>query len=127
MKCPYCDNEVPYNVTTCPSCGAQVTQQQPPPPVPQQQPYGQQPYGQQPVNGLDPRMLVAKTRSTYIILAILLGEFGVHNFYAGYNSKAWTQLLITILTGGYCCLISWVWAVIEAINVKSDAQGIPFK
>lgn len=136
MKCQYCDNEVPYNATSCPSCGAQVPLQQPPVQPPPQPSCGQLPpvqpppqpsCGQQPVNMPDPRMLAARSRTCYVVLAILLGEFGAHNFYAGYTGKACVQLLITVLTAGYCGFISWVWAVVEAVSVKYDARGIPFK
>ena len=40
-----------------------------------------------------------KSRLVYIILAIFLGGFGVHNFYAGYTKNAVIQLLLTLLLG----------------------------
>ena len=62
------------------------------------------------------------------ILGILLGMFGVHNFYLGYNGKAVVQLLITMLS---CFLLSWIsgiWGFIEGImilvgNIDKDASG----
>ena len=116
MKCPYCDNEVPMNVTNCPSCGAQVPQQA--------QQYQQPMMGQMPQ--MNPMAATAKSRTVYVLLAIFLGALGVHNFYAGYTGRGIAQLLITLLTMGWAAEISWIWAIIEAITVKNDAKGIPF-
>ena len=132
MKCPYCDNEVPLNVSSCPSCGAQIQQ----PAQPQQQPIMGGPQYQQPMNGQMMQMnmaqnysmgINAKSRVTYILLALFLGGLGIHNFYAGYTKKAVAQLLITILTAGYFVFISEIWAIVEACTVKKYARGIPFK
>src|SRR6185312_4179562 len=54
-----------------------------------------------------------KTRSTYVLLGVLLGAFGAHNFYAGNRNRALIQLGITVLTLGYGSPFSWIWAVIE--------------
>ena len=43
----------------------------------------------------------AKSKIVGGILGILLGCFGVHNFYLGYTSKAIAQLLITLLSSPY--------------------------
>ena len=40
-----------------------------------------------------------KSRLIYILLALFLGGFGVHNFYAGYTGKGVAQLLLTIPFG----------------------------
>lgn len=70
----------------------------------------------------------SKSKIVAGILGILLGTFGVHNFYLGYNGKAVTQLLITVLS---CFILSWissVWGFIEGImilagNIDKDANG----
>ena len=127
MNCQYCNSPVPPGAAQCPACGAQVPVQQGYNNQSPQygQPYGQpqygQPYGlQQPVAG-------QKSRATYIILGLLLGGFGVHNFYAGYTGKAVAQLLITLTTvwfgGG---LVVGIWILIEVFTVKVDANGNPF-
>lgn len=43
-----------------------------------------------------------KKAVVYVILAVLLGHFGVHNFYAGNSDKAKAQL-VTGLIGICCC------------------------
>ena len=47
----------------------------------------------------------AKSRTTYILLALFLGGYGVHNFYAGYIASAILQILLSCL-GIYCLLAS---------------------
>ena len=69
-----------------------------------------------------------KNRLSYILLGIFLGNLGIHNFYAGYNSKGITQLLISLLLGIFIfpILIVWVWVLVEICTVTVDEQGIPF-
>jgi hypothetical protein len=64
---------------------------------------------------------------TFIILGVLLGAFGAHNFYAGYTKKASIQLCITLASVGLASPMSWVWAVIDVSTVDADAQGIRFR
>ena len=70
----------------------------------------------------------AKSKVAAGILGILLGCFGVHNFYLGYTSKAIAQLLITILSCFILCPVSAIWGLIEGImiltgNIDQDATG----
>jgi hypothetical protein len=69
----------------------------------------------------------AKNRMTFIILGVLLGAFGAHNFYAGYTKKAVGQLCITVLSLGLASPMSWGWAVIDISTVDRDEQGIKFR
>ena len=71
----------------------------------------------------------AKERIIYILLAIFLGGFGIHNFYAGYTGKGIAQLLITLLLFWLVIplLVVFVWVIIEIITVTKDAKGVPFK
>ncbi len=70
---------------------------------------------------------VAKNRLTYIVLAIFLGSFGIHNFYAGYNGRGVAQLLITLFLGWL--VLPWIatviWSIVEVVVVTHDAKGIP--
>jgi TM2 domain-containing membrane protein YozV len=74
------------------------------------------------VNGIS-----QKSRIVYQLLAFFLGSFGVHNFYAGHNTKGLIQLLITVLTCGYGAFISWIWAVIEIFIISVDSNNIPMR
>lgn len=94
-----------------------------PPPYPgAQPPYANAPYAQpyaQPQR---------KERVAYILLGIFLGGLGIHNFYAGYTSRAVAQLLISLLTGWLVIplIAVWIWVIVEVITVEADARGVPF-
>lgn len=63
----------------------------------------------------------------YVLLAIFLGEIGVHNFYAGYIGRGIAQLLITILSFGLLFWVSWIWAIVELCVVSEDGNRVPFE
>ena len=98
----------------------------------QQQGYSGQGYAQQPYAAMDQKSKVAAG-----ILGILLGAFGVHNFYLGYTGKGIAQLLITLLSLGLLSWVSGIWGFIEGIlilvsqpgdpNWGSDARGVPLR
>jgi len=67
-----------------------------------------------------------RSRLTFILLGVLLGPFGGHNFYAGYVKRAVIQLLITLLSCFSGAIISWVWAIFEICLVTQDDDGIGF-
>jgi TM2 domain-containing membrane protein YozV len=69
----------------------------------------------------------AKDRIAYVLLAVFLGGLGIHNFFAGYTSRAVAQLLITILTCGLGAIVTSIWAIVEACTVTKDAKGVSFK
>ena len=67
-----------------------------------------------------------KQRIVYILLGVFLGCFGIHNFYAGYNKKAITQLIIALVLGwvfGIGLLISWIWSIIDIVTITNDSDG----
>ena len=86
-------------------------------PVPPPMPYSA------PVSSHHPE---AKDRVAYVLLAVLLG-IGIHNFYAGYNTKGIIQLLVSVLSCGILWFFMWIWAIIEACTVTQDANGVRFK
>jgi TM2 domain-containing membrane protein YozV len=69
----------------------------------------------------------AKDRVAYVLLAVFLGNLGIHNFFAGYTSRAVAQLLICLLTCGIGGIATWIWAIVEACTVTQDAKGVRFK
>jgi len=66
-----------------------------------------------------------KSRGLFIILGVLLGLFGIHNFYAGYYGKGALQLLITITWGMIYIgiIITGTWVLIDLYTVRRDANG----
>ena len=80
----------------------------------------------------------AKDRVIYVLLAIFLGEFGIHNFFAGFSNRAITQLILclvgipiaALMTCGVGLLLYVplkIWAIVEACTVTKDANGVNFK
>ncbi|MCI8497178.1 MAG: NINE protein [Clostridiales bacterium] len=66
------------------------------------------------------------------VLGILIGSFGVHNFYLGYTTKAVIQLLITVCTCGIGAPVSAIWGLVEGImiltgSIATDAKGMPLQ
>lgn len=119
MKCEYCDNEVPTGSTRCPSCGAAV----------KAEPQRASAVELVPPETATPSVVgarAAKSRTVYIVLAILLGEFGVHNFYAGNTSRGVIQLALTLISCFWLGLFVWIWAIIEGVTTTKDATGMPF-
>jgi hypothetical protein len=67
-----------------------------------------------------------RSRLTFILLGVLLGAFGGHNFYAGYTKRAVMQLLLTVLSCFFGGVISWIWAIVEVCIVTQDDDGVAF-
>jgi TM2 domain-containing membrane protein YozV len=68
----------------------------------------------------------AKSRVTFVLLGIIFGCFGVHNFYAGFVRKGVFQLCLTFFSCFYLALVSWVWAIFEICMINKDAEGVAF-
>lgn len=67
------------------------------------------------------------------VLGIVIGAFGIHNFYLGYTKKALIQLLVSLLGGMLTCglatLAMEIWGLVEGIqiltgSIKVDANGV---
>ena len=74
----------------------------------------------------------AKSKIAAGILGILLGCFGVHNFYLGYTGKAIAQLCLSLLSCGVLSFASAIWGLVEGImiltgSINTDANGIPLQ
>ena len=69
----------------------------------------------------------AKSKLVAGLLGILLGGWGIHNFYLGYIGKGVAQILLS-----FCCGIGAIWGMIEGIlilcgNINVVANGVPLK
>ena len=120
INCPECSIQVSDKATSCPSCGCPISA-------------GTVQAGQ----GLSPPVVnLAKSRGIHIILALVFGAVGFHNFYTGYNVrggiKAGLFLIATVLDGMTGFYTKWsfvlivifgLWALAEAALVTTDAQG----
>ncbi len=91
---------------------------------PYQTPY-QQPQYSKPLYNVPPAGYNQKSRLAAGLLGILFGCFGVHNFYLGFNSRAVTQLVVTlvgfiltfIVIGAFAVLGMYVWGFVEGILI----------
>ena len=140
MNCQYCNNPIPQGAATCPSCGAPAPAPQPMQQQPMQQGFPQQGFPQQgfPQQGFQQpgfqqpgypayQNFPPKSRVAYILLGLFLGGLGIHNFYAGRTGAGVAQLIITLVTCGYGCAITGIWALIEICTVNIDGRGIPMR
>ena len=64
-----------------------------------------------------------KERISYILLAIFLGAFGAHNFYADRTRRAGAQLTITCVSFLLLSPIVWIWAIVDCFVIERDAAG----
>lgn len=46
-----------------------------------------------------------KSATTYVLLAILLGGFGVHNLWAGNSERGKLELIVGLVGAACCCFI----------------------
>ena len=82
---------------------------------------------------LPPAMAGGKTpalrprrRLVFALLGVFLGFLGVHNYYARQWLTGLLQLLLSIATFlmGFGIIAPWAWAMVEAIVVRKDGDGI---
>jgi TM2 domain-containing membrane protein YozV len=115
--CSACGNSVVATATICPRCGSLIAG-----------------------SGMQGQV----SRLVYILLAIFLGGFGIHNFYAGRVGIGVTQLLITLICVPFLIMLSaitmgllspllvigalgmFVWVIVEICIVTTDSKGCPF-
>lgn len=62
-----------------------------------------------------------KSRLVYILLALFLGLFGIHNFYAGRIGTGVVQLVLSLLI--LTAPLTLLWVIIEIATVEKDGRG----
>ena len=127
ISCPECATKVSDKAGSCPSCGFPLTQNAGfvTPPLPPAKNYS-----------AVPTIALAKSRGTYIILGLIFGWMGLHNFYSGHNVAGalkigifFVALVLDASTRFYTAFslvsigIFTIWALVEVIRVKKDALG----
>ena len=96
--CPNCGAETNPEAVVCVSCGASLA-------APEQ------------ADKSEKSKLVAG------ILGILVGAFGVHNFYLGFTKKAVIQLLISVVSCFTLSVVSGIWGLVEGIYILMAKEG----
>ena len=112
--CPDCGRQVSTEAVACPGCGRPMVGSQ----------SSARPMFE--AQSSQPTLVMAtKSRGVYIILGILVGLLGIHNFYAGYYGRGAVQLLITLLLGWLIVglIITGLWVLVELFSVTKDSKG----
>lgn len=133
MNCPNCNREL-LEGEYC-NCTANQTAQTQAPPV-QTPPEPQTYYNPMPIINPQPRTdypqgYKIKKKYVAVILAALLGPFGIHNFYLGKRERGTAQLLLCTvgsLLFGLGAIAAAIWAIVEAVqllteDINADAEG----
>ena len=65
-------------------------------------------------------------RLVFALLGVFLGFLGTHNFYARQWLTGLLQLLLSVATYlmGFGIIATWIWAVVEAVVVRKDGDGL---
>lgn len=119
ISCPECTTEISDKASACPKCGCPIGPLTPP-------------------AAPAATVVLSKSRGTFIILGVMFGTAGIHNFYAGRNIAGAAKLALLLLclffdavsnfrTGWltFALVITGLWALCELIFTKTDGQGNP--
>ena len=82
-----------------------------------------------------------KSRGVYIILGVLGGTLGLHNFYSGHYGSGVAKILIGVFAllmavvpsldnlpaAAFISIIAVGWVIIELVTTKQDVTGTPFR
>ena len=73
-----------------------------------------------------PPPIIYRKRMTFIILGILFGCFGIHNFYIGYAGRGVSQLLLSLILfmTPLTCLPVMLWVLFEIAFITEDARSV---
>jgi hypothetical protein len=76
-----------------------------------------------------PSHVQGRSHRLFVFLGVLFGFTGAHNFYAGYWGTGLAQALLAAGTMllGFGFIISWLWALLELLVVRTDARGHPLQ
>ena len=75
-------------------------------------------------------LLNKKKESTFLLLALLLGEWGIHNFYVGQTIRVIIKPLLVVLSfvfsvlAPFLCIGMWIWVIVEMCITKKTASGV---
>ena len=131
INCSECGKQISDNAVSCPNCGNPIGKE----PAREVKSFAQrQAEYLRKMEMSRPRQdeKSEKSRVAFILLALLLGWLGVHNFYIGRIGPGVWQLLLTVLgiitsivAIGYVLLfILFVWVIVDICSVTRDAKGM---
>ena len=113
IQCTECGNSISDRAPACPQCGA-----------PAKHPWAAT---------SDASSSGPCSRGIYIIIGLLLGGIGAHNFYAGHHSVGALQLGMGVFTwvlfaaesemGFLAAILLAIWIISDLLRVDEDGQG----
>ena len=73
-----------------------------------------------------PPPIVYRKRWIFILLGLIFGCFGIHNFYAGFAGRGTSQLLLSLIliATPLTCLPVFIWVLFEILFVTEDARAV---
>lgn len=115
--CPNCGVSCEMKASSCYSCRTDFS--------------NRRPVADKPMHIGNPSVQIvrtAKSRGVYIILALLFGMLGIHNFYAGRFGVGAAQFLSTVILGWFVIgiFVTGIWVVVDIFTVKEDGKGFAF-
>ncbi len=121
INCTECERQISDKASTCPGCGAPVAT------VAAVTHASAQPLSQE---------HTTSSRGVYILLALLFGAFGFHNFYLGFYGRGVLKIAVLLVTfvmdastnfySGFSLIalvLFCIIAIIEAFAVRRDSNG----
>jgi TM2 domain-containing membrane protein YozV len=132
INCPECSTKVSDQATSCPSCGYPIAKSR------EHARDAPSSRAGSANNAPPPTATVRRSRAVYIILGLVFGGLGFHNFYSGHKAAGAIKVGVFLIafaldavTGFYtgffflALLVFYLWSLVEVITVKSDADGTP--
>lgn len=130
IKCPDCSVNVSDKAASCPSCGYPISK------LFNHSPRSSNNQYRSPREVERQAITPPKSRGTHIILGLLFGGLGFHNFYSGHNLRGGIKIGLFLLAifldaaTGFntafflvAAVISGIWALCEIMFVNRDASG----
>ncbi len=103
--CYYCGAKIELPIQHCPNCGHEIHKQD----------HNCSHCGYQlPLQRT--KVVYPKRKIVAIILGLILGGLGIHNFYLGYSSKGFFQIVlffVGLLTFGATTFLAIIWGLID--------------
>ena len=125
ISCPECSTSVSDKAIACPKCGCPIAK-----------PTASATSTERTTAPATTVVTVSKSRGVYIILGLLFGVLGIHDFYAGYNGRgaakfcllAFCFFMDATTPGGFVvtrlvAAIMALWTLFQLFMTTSDRAG----